>query len=153
MTFRSIWDDPWQEFTALRSQLDNFFGSPSTRGNGNGGVVRPPVALEERDDGIEMQFDLPGVSPDNLEVELDGQVLSVSGKRWRGKRELTYERVLALPENLDTETLDASLDKGVLTVSIAKIAQARKRRIHIGSGAEQQAIDAGSTPEPVAIGA
>lgn len=149
---RTMWDDPWQDFATLRTDLDNMISRLGMRTDGSA-AIRPTATLEERDDAIVMEFDLPGVSAGELEVEVDGQTLSVRGHRRRGRRELTYERALVLPESLDTETLNAEIHDGVLTVSIAKSAKARKRRVEISGGDDQKTIDVGEAREPVGIGA
>jgi HSP20 family protein len=149
---RTLWDDPWQDFAMLRTDLDDMISRLGMRTDGSS-AIRPTATLEERDDAIVMEFDLPGVSADRLEVEVDAQALSVRGHRRRGRRDLTYERQLVLPDNLDTETLNADLRDGVLTVSIAKSAKARKRRVEISGGEDQKTIDAGEAREPVSIGA
>lgn len=152
MMLRNVWADPWQEFTSLRTELDNMLSS-FTRGPGNGThqqLLRPSMNMEEHDDAIVMEVDLPGVSPSDLEVEVDGRTLAIRGKRNRGQAVFAYERILVLPENLDTETLEAKLDRGVLMIKIAKSAQARKRRIEIGGGEAQNTIEAGDTVEVAA---
>lgn len=149
---RNIWDDPWQDFAALRGELDQVLSRLGTRGNGTASV-RPAATFEERDDAIVMEFDLPGVKPEDLEVEVDGRMLTIRGRRRRGQRELIYERALSLPDTLDTETLNADLNQGVLAVSVPKSVKARKRRVEIGTGPGEKAIDVGETADRVEIAA
>lgn len=148
---RTIWDDPWQEFDSLRNELNAAFSRMGMRGNG-AGVYRPPATVTEQDDSIVMELDLPGVNAQDLEVEVDGRMLTIRGQRHRARGTLSYERVMTLPESLDTDTLHAELRDGVLNVTIAKNERARRRRIEVGGG-DRQTIEDGSRSEPAEIGA
>jgi HSP20 family protein len=104
-----------------------------------------PMDAYRREDRLEVFFDLPGVSPDAIELTVERNVLTVSVERPmadRGEAEVVvaerpygkFRRQVLLGENLDTEHVEASYRDGVLHVTIPLASSARARRIAIGSG-------------------
>jgi HSP20 family protein len=96
---------------------------------------------------VVVHLDVPGVSSDNLEIELENDVLTVRGERrypygeehdrtWRRiERSFgSFERDLRVPRGLDATAIDASLDNGVLTLRIPKPEPLKPRRVEIRSG-------------------
>jgi HSP20 family protein len=138
--------DPFRQFDRMADQL--FGGAPN----------RPQLmALDavRREHEVELRFDLPGVSPDTIDLTVERDVLTVKAERQfeheEGEEVLTQERSqgavtrqIVLGELLDAERLHARYDSGVLTVVIpvAEQAKARKVEIHIGSASD--AIEVGS---------
>jgi HSP20 family protein len=133
--------DPFREFDRLTQQLA-------------GTVSRPAVMAMDawRDgDAFVVEFDLPGVSPDSVDLDVERNVLTVKAERstLNGDREMiaaerprgVFSRQLFLGDNLDTEHVDASYNAGVLTVHIPVAEQAKPRKIQISSQ-ERQAINA-----------
>jgi HSP20 family protein len=110
------------------------------------------VAMEVREtkDAFVFEADLPGVGADDIEIQLHGNRLTISGKREqemenRDDRYYAYERsygtfqrVFTLPEQADTEHIRSQLDNGVLTLVIPKKPGAQPRKIQIGSGQQQK---------------
>jgi HSP20 family protein len=101
----------------------------------------PPVDLIEREDGIEVQVELPGVSPSDLSLELSDQLLLLRGTKPRleeepsGGRFYLMERFIGgfavtveLPHPVLPERSSARLERGVLTVRLAKMVERRHRR-------------------------
>jgi len=123
---------------------------------GNGTLARPSVMPMDawRDgDTFQVEFDLPGVSPDAIDLDVERNVVTVraerpardnasemlAAERPRG----TFSRQLVLGDNLDTDAIQASYDAGVLTLRIPVAEQAKPRKISIeSSGDSQQAINA-----------
>jgi len=104
-------------------------------------------------DEFVVEFDLPGVSPDSVDLDVERNVLTVRAERptLSDDRELiaaerprgVFSRQLILGDNLDTERVDASYNGGVLTVRIPVAEQAKPRKIQISSqDSERQAIKA-----------
>lgn len=105
----------------------------------------PAVDIVENDEGIVLTADMPGVTPQGLTVEVDHQILTISGSievdmpaglqavhaELRGTR---YERRFTLSNELDPEAVEASLEAGVLTVRLPKKAAHKPRRIEIQTG-------------------
>jgi HSP20 family protein len=152
--------DPARELDTLQGEMNrlfsSFFDTPRTAG-GNGAPARrwiPAMDLVETEDHFVLKADLPGVSESDVNIELESNVLTISGERkteheakkdgyYRLERSTgTFSRALTLPEGIDSGAVTASFDKGVLEVRIPKPAEAKPRRVQISvGGAEPRTID------------
>jgi HSP20 family protein len=116
-----------------------------------------PMDAVRHDQHVELSFDLPGVAPESIDVEVERNVLTVSAERtWspaEGASVLVRERPsgavtrrVTLGESLDGNRLEASYDAGVLTVTVpvAEQAKPRKVEIHVGAPEAVDAVEAGS---------
>lgn len=133
--------DPFREIDRLAEQ---FFGTPS----------RPSVMHmdAERDgDDFYAYFDLPGVDPGSIDVTVERNVLTVTGKRERhphdGAEQViterpmgTFRRQLFLGDTLDIDHMDASYENGVLTLHIPVAQQAKPRKVSVESAGGQQQL-------------
>ena len=108
-------------------------------------TVGMPMDAYRRGDEFVVEFDLPGVDRDSIEVTVERNLLQVSAQRASGYGEddqvLAAERPqggvtrqLALGETLDAEHINASYDDGALTVVIPVAEQAKPHRIPIAGG-------------------
>jgi HSP20 family protein len=103
----------------------------------------PPVDVEETEDAWIVEAELPGVRKKDVDVRVDDGELVIEGEivererkgilRRRTRRAGRFEYRVALP-GLDTDAIDAHLDKGVLTVRVPKSDRDRSRRVDIRSG-------------------
>jgi HSP20 family protein len=101
----------------------------------------PLADLEETDDAYVIELELPGLARDDVDVQLDDRVLTVSGEIHEKKRTGILHRrtrrvgkfhyAVTLPAEVDEERVEASLRDGVLTVRVPKTSQTRRRRIQI----------------------
>jgi HSP20 family protein len=138
--------DPFRELDRWAQQL-------------NGTPTRPagmPMDAYRRGDRFFVHFDLPGVDPDTVELTVERNVLTVRAERsWvraEGDEPLvserpvgTFTRQLFLGETLDTDRIEASYDRGVLTLAIPVAEQAKPRRLSIHAGDRQpEAVGAGA---------
>jgi HSP20 family protein len=101
--------------------------------------------LVEHDDHFLLRADLPGLTEDDVNIELNDGALTVSGERkaehqqqergfYRLERQYgSFSRTLTLPDGIDGEQIKASFTNGVLEVSIPKPEQRKPRKIAIGS--------------------
>jgi HSP20 family protein len=114
-----------------------------------------PMDAVRHDQHVELRFDLPGVSPESIDVEVERNVLTVRAERsWtpaEGSEVLVRERAhggitrqVTLGESLDTGRLEAAYDAGVLTLTIPVAEQAKPRKVEIHVGAPEP-IEAGAT--------
>jgi HSP20 family protein len=138
--------DPFRELDRLTQQV---FGTEGT-------LARPAVMPMDawRDgDNFVVEFDLPGVSHDSIDLDVERNVITVKAERpARGddvevlaaeRPRGVFSRQLILGDNLDTDNIAASYDGGVLSLRIPVAEQAKARKIVIGSKAEErQAINA-----------
>jgi len=139
--------------------FNTFFDTP-TGSVANGGARRwlPPMDLVETDDHFVLRADLPGLAEGDVNVELEDNVLTVSGERkaehesrkegyYRIERASgSFQRSLTLPEGVNAEAIEASFDKGVLEVRIPKPEERKPRKVAISvGGGEQKTIEGSET--------
>jgi HSP20 family protein len=101
----------------------------------------PLVDLEETDDAFVVEAELPGVKREDVNLELVGHELSITGEIKEPERKGTLRRQsrrtgrfayrVSLPSHVDPEKVDAKLDGGVLKVTVPKSERAQRRRIEI----------------------
>ena len=150
--------EPAREISSLQSEMNRlfntFFDTPTT--TGNGGAVRrwvPSMDLVETDEHFVLRADLPGLSEQDVAIELEDNVLTVSGERkaeheekkegfYRMERSFgQFRRSLTLPEGVDADAIAATFDKGVLEVRIPKPEERKPRRVAIQVGDGPAAIE------------
>jgi HSP20 family protein len=138
--------DPFREFDRLTQQV---FGA-------NGTVARPsvmPMDAWREGDVFHVEFDLPGVDPGSIDLDVERNVVTVKAERptRASDAELiaaerprgVFSRQLVLGDNLDTQRIEAGYDAGVLSLKIPVAEQAKPRKISVSSRTdERQAIDA-----------
>ena len=147
--------EPFRELNTLQTEMNRLFNTvfdTPSGGTGNGGTMRrwlPAMDLVETDDHFVLRADLPGMSEDDVKIELEDNTLTVSGERkaehesngegfYRVERASgSFSRSLTLPHGVDAGAVAASFDRGVLEVRIPKPEQRKPRRIEIGSGAQK----------------
>jgi HSP20 family protein len=139
--------EPFRELSSLQTEMNRLFNA-AFEGPGNGGSRRwtPAMDLLETEDQFVLRADLPGMGEDDVNVELEDNVLTVSGERkaeHEDKREGfyrmerahgTFSRSLTLPKGIDPEAVTAAFDRGVLEVRVPKPERRKPRRISIGAG-------------------
>ncbi len=138
--------DPFRELDRLTQQV---FGTDGT-------LARPSVMpMDAWRDGetFHVEFDLPGVNPDSIDLDVERHVVTVRAERPQRASDVeliaaerprgVFSRQLILGDNLDTEHIGASYDAGVLTLSIPVAEQAKPRKISITStGEDSHSINA-----------
>jgi HSP20 family protein len=157
--------EPVRELTSLQTEMNRlfntFFETPSTGGGGgNGGALRrwlPPMDLVETDEHFVLRADLPGLSEEDVSIELEDSVLTVAGERkaehedkkegfYRLERSFgQFRRSLTLPDGVDADGITAKFDKGVLEVRIPKPEERKPRRVAIQVGGQNAAIEGSET--------
>ncbi|MEE4595576.1 Hsp20/alpha crystallin family protein [Streptomyces sp. DSM 41524] len=114
-----------------------------------GTAVRPaamPMDAYRADDEFVVHFDLPGIDPDTIDLDVERNVLTVRAERRspapEGAEMIASERPsglhtrqLILGDTLDTERIDASYDAGVLTLRLPVSEKAKPRKIKVSDGA------------------
>lgn len=138
--------DPFRELDRLTQQ---FFGA-------NGTTTRPammPMDAYRSGNDYVVQFDLPGVSPDSIDLDVERNVLTVRAERRSEFSEDAdvqvaerprgvFSRQLFLGETLDVDNIQASYDAGVLTLRIPIAERAKPRKISISGSSEARQINA-----------
>ena len=144
--------DPFRDLDRLTQQLMGTASRPTL------------MAMDAWRDGDEfvVEFDLPGISADSVDLDVERNVLTVKAERpaLNGDRELiaaerprgVFSRQLILGDNLDTEHVGASYGSGVLTVRIPVAEQAKPRKITIDVNGDARTIKGESQRQPEPIG-
>jgi HSP20 family protein len=141
--------DPFREVDRFADQIDQVFrrSAPSV-----------PMDAVRHGDQVFVNFDLPGVDPDAIDVSVERDMLTVTAtrrfERAEGDEVLANERPqgnvtrrVLLGESLDTSRLEAAYDHGVLSITIPVAEQAQPRRIAVGGSHTRSSIEATSHDE------
>jgi HSP20 family protein len=147
--------EPLRELGTLQTEMNRLFNTVFDGPAPSGAAMRrwmPAMDLVESDDHFVLRADLPGMSEDDVNIELEDSTLTISGERkseheaknegfYRVERATgAFSRSLTLPKGVDPESVTARFDRGVLEVRIPKPAERKPRRISIG-GSEPAAIE------------
>ena len=132
---------PWEELHRMRQQLDHLFdAAPSQRVSAG---VFPLINLTEDKDSYYVRAELPGVKGDELDIQVTGKNLAISGERkiaseeegaryHRREREAgTFSRMIGLPGEVDTDRVEAKLENGILNIVISKAEVAKPKQISV----------------------
>lgn len=155
--------DPFGEMLTLReamnSLLEDSYVSP--RAAGRGQAVGMPLDVAETKDAFIVEAALPGVRPEDLDITLQDNVLTISGEsrqQQTSEEKPNYHRVerrygrfsrsISLPTQVQSENVQASLTNGILRLEVPKAEAVKPRKISVSNGSnnhQSQAIDV--TPE------
>jgi HSP20 family protein len=133
---------PLNDVERLRRMLDQTFGTFGLPGLTTEAVGwSPPVDIEEQDDAYVIEAELPGVQKDDVNIELQSNELMITGEikererqgilRKRTRRIGRFEYRVRLPEQVDSDNVEAKLNDGVLTVRVPKVQRADRRQIKV----------------------
>jgi len=144
--------NPMSDFRAMDEMLERFFGrSPMISPN----ATTLPIDVFDRDGKLVVKAAIPGIAPENLDIQIEGNVLTIRGevkseyenqdvKVYR--REMSYgsfARSIRLPDDIDIEHADAEFDNGFVTIAFPKLEEEKPKSIQVKvrqSG--QQALEA-----------
>ena len=138
--------DPFREFDRMAQQLWGLTSGARPLGM--------PMDAYRRDDTFLIQFDLPGIDAESIELTVEDNVLTVKAERaapplGEGVERLvaerpygTFTRQVFLGDNLDTEHVEAEYERGVLTLSVPMAAHAKPRRIPVTTHQRAEQISA-----------
>jgi HSP20 family protein len=149
--------EPFRELAALQNEMGRWMTQLSDNsGDSSASSWLPAVDVAETDDALVLSFDLPGIEEEKISVELDENVLTVSGERERasetsGDRFYRYERrfghfsrSVTLPTGVNEEGIKADYTNGVLEIRVPKPEDPKPKRIQIGGG-EKATIEGKAT--------
>ena len=154
--------NPLSDMRAMDEMFERFFG--------RGPLVSPnatnlPIDVYDRDGKLVVKAAVPGISPENLELQIEENVLTIRGEIKSDyedsgvkvyRREMTYgsfARSIRLPEDLDFGNADAEFDNGFVTISFPRIEQPQAKPIQIpvkSKNSGPQAIQTKSSSEQLA---
>ena len=138
--------DPFRELTALQSEVNRLFSRV-----GSGDVAErqswtPSIGVIETDDSIKLKAELAGMDPQDISIEVQDNVLTVSGERrfqeevkedkyYRIERRYgSFSRSLALPQTLNENGIEAKYENGLLEVVVPKAEVAKPKKIAVAIG-------------------
>lgn len=148
--------EPAREIASLQGDMNRLFNTFfETPGDGStqGRHWVPAMDLVEESEHFVLRADLPGLDEDDVKVEVEGDVLTLSGERRVEHREEqegyyrlersagAFRRTLHLPAGAEPDAIHASFDRGVLEVRIPKPEERRPRRIEVAVGERPAAIE------------
>jgi HSP20 family protein len=138
--------DPFAEMASLRQQIDRMFDEVRpwrALGSVNGGEAYFPVDLFETADAVVVKASLPGVRPEDIDISVTGQVLTLrgeakeekeeKGENWyrRERRSGAFARQFTLPAEVDAGKAHAEFEHGVLRLTLPKAEAARPKTIRV----------------------
>lgn len=147
---RDIAEDP---FTAMRREMDRMFEEMTksfslVRPAFGMGVMAPRVDMRETDTAVEIQAELPGVTEQDIEVQLADGILTLKGEKKQEREEKekgyylmersygSFLRQIPIPVEVEEDKVEAKFDKGVLSVVLPKKpeTQTKTKKIEIKAG-------------------
>jgi HSP20 family protein len=141
--------DPFRDLEELRKEFDRFFSRAplSLWGEELGsdkGMAFLPVDIKEESDAIVIKADLPGVKKEDIDVRVDGNLLTIKAeKKFEEKEEEkdryhrveryygVFQRSFTLPDRVNPEKLTARYEDGVLTLTLPKRPEAKPKAIRV----------------------
>ncbi|NLT35157.1 MAG: Hsp20/alpha crystallin family protein [Gaiellales bacterium] len=149
--------DPFRELTALQNEVSRLLG----RGIGEAGERQswmPSMDVVESDADIKFKAELPGMKPEDIKIEMDENVLTISGERrfeekvqedkyYRIERRYgSFNRSIALPQNVQADQIRANYENGVLEVTVPKMEEAKPKKIEVKVSAQEMGAGAATPP-------
>ena len=137
----------WDPFQAIRDEVESLW--PSLARNRDSAwfapLAVPPIDLSETTDAVQVTMDLPGVKPDEIDIQINNNVLTISGQRQEEKEEKgktfhrierrsgSFSRSITLPTSVAQDDIDAQCKDGTLTITMPKTEAAKSHRIKVKS--------------------
>ncbi|MBD0338952.1 MAG: Hsp20/alpha crystallin family protein [Thermoleophilia bacterium] len=147
--------EPFRELASIQNEMSRLLNAFEGNGQTTQNWV-PALDVWETDDELVYAFDLPGVPKENVTIEYDDGMLTLSAKRERTfekgddrfyrfeRRFGTFTRSIGLPQGVNEGSIRADFKDGVLEVHVAKPEEVKPRRIEIG-GESQPTIEGSAT--------
>lgn len=147
MTVLTRWD-PFRELSSIQDRMNRLFQDqfPGREESLVSGSFVPAVDVYEDEHTIQLKFEVPGIDEKDIDIRLENSVLTVRGERKfeQEQKEENFQRIerrygsftrsFTLPNTVNTEDVQADYEKGVLTVRLAKRAEAKPKQIKVNVG-------------------
>lgn len=146
---RPAFGNPWTEFERIRQGLDEltrtYIDKSKTQNRAN---VYPALNIFEETDRLVITAELPGVKTQDLSLSLEGETLTIQGKRDSRQTEAgisyhrreiesgSFSRAITLPVKVEVEHTEAKLNNGILTITLMKASATPPRQIKVSSEEE-----------------
>ena len=148
MTVLTRWD-PFRELNVLQDRMNRLFQDFVPRGGEQdltAGNFVPPVDIYEDEQAVTLKVEVPGLDPKDVDVRVENNTLSIQGERKFEKEEKeenfhrierrygSFMRSFTLPSSVDTNSVKADYENGVLKIQLAKRAEAKPKQIKVNIG-------------------
>jgi HSP20 family protein len=149
--------DPYRELYSLQNQLsrlfqDSFGSSQSGQGDDflSTSSFVPPVDVYEDEHNVFIRAEVPGIDPNDLDIKVENNVLTIRGERKWNKEEKeenfhrverrygSFARSFTLPNTVNTDDVNAGYNNGILELKLGKRAEAKPKQIKVGVGTHAQ---------------
>jgi HSP20 family protein len=133
---------PFRNAMTMSEALDRLFDEAFVMPR-DGGLNMPSIDMVENEDNVVVKAELPGFSPENVDVRVEGNLLSLRGEykqesekqegqyHVRERRMNSFNRTIPLPVEVNADKATAEFDNGVLTLTLPKNEEAKPKRISI----------------------
>jgi HSP20 family protein len=155
----SLWNrtglSPFERLYDFRREMDRLFEGAAHDTNGTMGNWLPPMDVVETAEAILCRLEVPGMSADDLDIRVEGNLVSIAGEKKyeqrNGENETGYrhverrygrfERSFTIPRTVEADKVRAGYENGILTVELPKAEQAKPRRVAIENGTPGRKIE------------
>jgi len=151
MTVLTRWD-PYRELSSLQDRMNRLFNASFGEGRDEAlttSSFAPAVDVYEDEHNVTLKIEVPGIDEKDIDVRVENNTLTVHGERKleQEEKEENYRRIerqygsftrtFTLPNTVDTDSVSANYDKGVLKIKLAKKAEAKPKQIKVNVGSER----------------
>ena len=158
MRIANRWEQPFHGATTLQEQINRVFGDVVGRTGEESNLTpwAPAVDIYETEHELVVKADLPDISPQNLDIQVENNILTIRGERKFENKvnednylrvERTYgsfSRSFQLANSVKSEAIKADYQNGVLTLTIPKREEAKPKQIKVSVGTPAMAAAAGA---------
>jgi HSP20 family protein len=152
MTVLTRWE-PFREFSTLQDRMNRLFRESFQDAGRDESLTTstfaPAVDVYEDEHKVTLKIEVPGIDEKDIDVEIENNTLTVHGERKIEKEEKeenyrrverqygSFTRTFTLPQTMDTDSVSANYDKGVLKITLPKKAEAKPKQIKVSLGSEK----------------
>lgn len=132
--------EPFAEFAELRNRFDRMFGELADVGPR---TWAPAIDVERGKDSLIIRADVPGIKPEDVRIEVEDDILTVSGEHEESKEQKdkdylrrerrygSFSRSMALPQGVDAKKIKAKTQNGVVEVTVPLPKEPKKETVKI----------------------
>lgn len=136
--------EPFREMVSLRDAVQNLLAESISRNGDTGSSLMPAVDIEESPEAFDLHVSLPGIAPEDVNVTVHGNTVTISGEskkeetkkenNWvlRERRHGRYSRTMNLGCTMDSDKAVAKTENGVLHLHLPKAEKERPKQIKVG---------------------
>jgi HSP20 family protein len=142
--------EPFREFSTLQDRINRVFRESYRGAEGDESLTTssfaPAVDVYEDEHQVTLKIEVPGIDEKDIDIQVENNILTVHGERKIEKEEKeenyrrverqygSFTRTFTLPTTVDTESVSATYDKGVLKIALPKKAEAKPKQIKVNAG-------------------